>query len=216
MARNTKKRKCTGHTTNGEPCDAWAIRGGTVCVTHGGAAPQTKRAASKRLALDAAQRMVLLAGVDQDPIEHLLECLQHAAQLVKVWGVMVAALDDTAEAEAREQKRLRGELHYSPAPEDSFDGLSVSTNERLLGFNYRGEAQIHPFMVEFEAAIDRRAKFAKMCMDAGIAERQIQMVEAQVEMTQRALEAALEAAGLDKAGRQEARREFARHLRVVG
>ncbi len=31
------------------PCKKWAIKGGSVCVNHGGSTPQVKKAASKRL-----------------------------------------------------------------------------------------------------------------------------------------------------------------------
>lgn len=41
---------CTAHRSDGQPCRAYAIHGGTVCVAHGGAAPQVKRAAAERLA----------------------------------------------------------------------------------------------------------------------------------------------------------------------
>ena len=43
-------RRCTA-TANatGERCRRYAIAGGTVCPTHGGSAPQVKRAAAMRL-----------------------------------------------------------------------------------------------------------------------------------------------------------------------
>lgn len=41
--------RCTAKNGRGEPCKAQAIRGGNVCVTHGGAAPQVKAAAEARL-----------------------------------------------------------------------------------------------------------------------------------------------------------------------
>lgn len=44
-----EERKCKAVKRNGEPCKSFAIRGGTVCVYHGGASPQVKKAAQKRL-----------------------------------------------------------------------------------------------------------------------------------------------------------------------
>lgn len=41
--------KCLGTNRNGKPCGRDAIKGGTVCNMHGGAAPQVRRAAALRL-----------------------------------------------------------------------------------------------------------------------------------------------------------------------
>lgn len=43
------KRPCSASRTNGEPCGNSAIRGGTVCVAHGGRAPQVRAKANQRL-----------------------------------------------------------------------------------------------------------------------------------------------------------------------
>lgn len=40
---------CTAKRSNGQPCKASAIRGGRVCVTHGGSAPQVRDAARRRI-----------------------------------------------------------------------------------------------------------------------------------------------------------------------
>lgn len=49
--------KCTAKSSRtGEPCQKWAIQGGTVCNTHGGAAPQVKKAARERIQ-DAADEV---------------------------------------------------------------------------------------------------------------------------------------------------------------
>jgi hypothetical protein len=46
----THSRKCTAHSSRtGKPCQQYAIKGATVCKTHGGAAPQVKRKAEERL-----------------------------------------------------------------------------------------------------------------------------------------------------------------------
>lgn len=45
-----ERQKCTAKSSRtGNPCQKWPINGGTVCRTHGGAAPQVKAAAEKRL-----------------------------------------------------------------------------------------------------------------------------------------------------------------------
>lgn len=53
MARKLRKGRdrCTGHRRDGKPCEAPAIPGGLVCLSHGGSAPQVRL---------AAERMVLL------------------------------------------------------------------------------------------------------------------------------------------------------------
>lgn len=45
MARVRQARRCSARRTNGEPCRAFAIVGGTVCRAHGGTAPQVSHAA---------------------------------------------------------------------------------------------------------------------------------------------------------------------------
>lgn len=84
--------KCTAHRTDGAPCQSWAIKGGTVCRSHGGSAPQVRRAATERLqeARDKALELVVgyidsrkmdpstaLAAVDK--ITKLVELLEGRA-----------------------------------------------------------------------------------------------------------------------------------------
>ena len=47
-----ESRQCSAHRTDGsgERCKKAAIKGGTVCATHGGRAPQVQRSAKERLA----------------------------------------------------------------------------------------------------------------------------------------------------------------------
>lgn len=65
-------QKCSARKGDtGEPCKAWAIQGGNVCVYHGGKAPQVREAARRRLealvplALDALTD--LIEGKAHDP-----------------------------------------------------------------------------------------------------------------------------------------------------
>ena len=111
---------------------------------------------------------------------------------------------------------MRGELHYEHV-ERSQQGeiLTVMTSERLLGFNYRGEASIHPFVEQYERAMERVAKFAKLAVDAGVDQMRIELEAKQVDVAVRAFEAMLEDLQLTSEQRQEARETYARHLRAV-
>lgn len=65
ISRTPWSQRCTATAKgSGQRCQHYAIRGGTVCYQHGGAAPQVKRKAAERLteARDLA-------------IERLKECL---------------------------------------------------------------------------------------------------------------------------------------------
>jgi hypothetical protein len=42
MARKRQARRCTARRTDGDPCEAFAILGGTVCAAHGGSAPRVR------------------------------------------------------------------------------------------------------------------------------------------------------------------------------
>ena len=65
--------RCSAHRSrDGQPCQAWAVRGGSVCVAHGGAAPQVRLAAQRRLAIEAWERgyFRLVARVVSGDLSH--------------------------------------------------------------------------------------------------------------------------------------------------
>lgn len=210
--------KCSAKSKQtGERCKQYAVKGGTVCRFHGGKAPQVKKAAEVRAAKISAeaqaQRMLTRAGVDADPIEHLLESLHRAAALVEVWGAMVAELDDIAEREAAERE-TRGELGYEEDtnPKSPYE-LHVRSKDRLLALDRHGQAGVHPYVTEYQTALERRAKFAKLCIDAGVAEREVRLYEQQVEIAHGAFEAGLAALELTEEEKQKARQAYADRLR---
>ena len=72
--------QCTAHRQDGQRCRANAIRGGTVCYVHGGAAPQVKRKAAERIAeardLATSALTRLLASGDVDTKVALDACVK--------------------------------------------------------------------------------------------------------------------------------------------
>lgn len=156
-----------------------------------------------------------------DPIDHLLDSLYRASQLVHVYGIMCAEIDNGAD-EQLSDKQTRGELGYEIVEEVVGDSgrtverFIVRSREKLMALNKHSEAQLHPFLVAYTEALRDRARFAKMAIDAGIAEMQMELVERQVDMAQEALEATIVEMKLDKAARRAFVESYARNLRDIG
>jgi hypothetical protein len=124
-----ESRRCTAHSSQtGEPCKKAAIRGGTVCASHGGQAPQVKKTARERLealidpAIDAL-RDVLQRGLDigetpsavRAALGILDRCGFHPSQCVELTGegggpVEVARLNHHLDCLSVEEKETLVEL----------------------------------------------------------------------------------------------------------
>lgn len=62
-------QKCTANRTDGEPCQAWAVKGTNVCQAHGGSAPQVKKKAQERI--DDEYKEMLPKALDE--LKRILE-----------------------------------------------------------------------------------------------------------------------------------------------
>lgn len=74
-------RRCTARRTNGEPCRRIAIRGGTVCPTHGGSTGHVKAKARVRLEMAAdrmAKELLSIATADDAPAAVKLAAIRDA------------------------------------------------------------------------------------------------------------------------------------------
>lgn len=157
--------RCSAHRTNGDPCKAYAVRGATVCVTHGGAAPRVREAAARRVAEEkAAVKMRLFAApVDIDPANALLELVQWTAGEVRYWRVEVARIaeDDTASLTWGQTKAEQGVGPQGP--------VDTRTTEAVPPVAYR----------MLTDAQDRLAKYAAAALRAGVEERRVRLAEDQ-------------------------------------
>lgn len=69
-------RTCKAKKTNGQPCPNYAMHGQLVCHSHGGRAPQNKRAAEQRIEVEEAQRQVakIISQIaDAPPLESITD-----------------------------------------------------------------------------------------------------------------------------------------------
>jgi hypothetical protein len=159
-----------------------------------------------------AERMVARSGVDADPIEHLLDSLHLAATLVSVWGQMVAKLDSRGADQTWERDGIRGELGYERDPDLARRPLRPLKG-RAARPELEGPGAVHPYVVEYHAAIERRGKLAKLCIDAGVAQRQIEIVESQAKLIAQVLRGVLTELGV--VDRPEVPEVVRRHLTLV-
>lgn len=116
MTEPMKPRRCTAHTGSGNQCRRAPIRGGTVCPSHGGRAPQVKAAAERRhaaQALEADARAVLAFEAVEpiaDPVLALAELAAEVRATLRALGQRVNALQDPRYVSPMGTEQTRAEL----------------------------------------------------------------------------------------------------------
>jgi hypothetical protein len=86
-------RRCTATARRtGSRCKRAAVAGATICISHGAAAPQVRRAASQRVALHHAAQL-LRTDVAADPAEVLVAAVRASAALLGAAEAAVKADD---------------------------------------------------------------------------------------------------------------------------
>ena len=106
----TDTPRCSARRRDGRQCSRRPILGGTVCWTHGGSAPQVRRAADRRLEQAAMARQVEAWGgrMEISAPEALMELVQAKAAEVAYWNRRVAALDESDRAGLLVSKEEQG------------------------------------------------------------------------------------------------------------
>jgi len=89
----THSRRCTAHSARtGQPCQKWAIKGATVCRTHGGAAPQVKAKAEQRLRqmVDPMLDKLHALAMQTDNLKVAADCVRDALDRAGIGEVVQA------------------------------------------------------------------------------------------------------------------------------
>lgn len=172
----------------GEPCGNRPMRGATVCRMHGGSSQAVRRKAAQRVAATEARRMAMRLGgaLEVHPLDALLRAVWEAAHNVEVYRSLVATLEP-AVGEADERVVAVGER-------DIYSSRGVT----------HVPARPHIFVVMYDAALERLAKFSKMCLDAGVDERRVRIAEQDGRRIAEVVAAALEASDASPEGRRAA------------
>jgi hypothetical protein len=121
-----------------------------------------------------------------------------------VMGVPVEM--DPADALCKCVALAAGEVAYCTAKVQALDHAD------MIETDHRGRRQMHLWIRERRKCMDRLARFAKMALDAGVAEREIALAEAQAEMVASVLTAVMDEVGLTEKQRERLQEVLPRHL----
>ncbi len=201
---------CRAHLTSDgvTPCKQSPINGAAVCRSHGGASRVARVKAEERRALMAAQGEIatLMRECDipeQHPVEGLLE-------VVRVSGAMMRLLTLKV-GELREEPELEEVL-----VEGAGGALSTrlrARGEAFWGLNHLDEMTPHIYVQMLRTWADRYERACKTALEAGVAERQVQIAERQGELFAAAIRGIL--TDLDVINHPEATAIVRRHLTAL-
>ena len=194
-------RRCTARSgRTGERCKKAAIKGATVCGTHGGKAPQVKAAAKRRIEGQAAELAVVTYGLPREvaPDVALLEEVHRTAGHVAWLAEVVGQLEHG--------EVTWGLVEETDAPPGENGGGGVTTKHK---------ASVNVWVKLYQ---DERRHLAAVCRDAlaaGIAERQVRLAEQQGALLAGAVNRILDGLGLSPAQRELVSVVVPRELRAI-
>jgi hypothetical protein len=178
---------CTAHNAKtGKPCKKPPMAGATVCLSHGGKAPQVKDAAARRAQEREARALAtrMIGEVDlkayADPFDALEFVTSYSYAFAERLARIVAAIPD-------DQLRYQGKL----------------------GEQLRGE------VTAVQRALADAGRVATDSLKLGLAERRAKLQEHTVDVIEQALRAAIEASGADLDGQGRALSVLHRELRQI-
>lgn len=179
---------CGARTRSGRPCRRRAGAGTDHlgygrCSLHLGSTRTGRVHAAREEAKAAA--VVMGAPLDIDPHEALLHCIRITAGEVAYATAMV------------------GDLDVDQAVDELVTTSTRSTADGTTTEETRRPKELHVWIRVRQDAVDRLARYSKMALDAGVAERQVRLAERYGTSIARLLGGVLE--GLELSPEQQAR-----------
>lgn len=193
-------RPCKGHHSvnhpePGTPCTGAAMIGQEVCHSHGGRAPQNRRAAQARIAEEQAEKVLRRFGepVDTTPSEALLDTVRWTAGYVAWLRRKVAEVDD-------DDALIWGVTRNKSGGEDH--GLTE-------------EAKPNAWLALLGEWHDKLVKVCAETLRAGVEERRVRLAESQGEMVAEVIRAILTDLKLTPAQEERVAEIVPLHLRRI-
>lgn len=199
--------KCRGTNRAGEPCKLPPMKGGVVCASHGGKAPQTRRKAELRLVEEKALKAVSAMGSWSPVTDPLSALADVAGEVTAVKDFLRGLVDGIVERQNRAEAAGPGgaALVGSSLGDTSLRTLDDKSAEQM-------RAEFTAYMAMLKMCVDTLGSIAKLNID----ERMARIDEARAAMIGEALRRAFAEAGLSGEAHTRGMASFARHLRVVG
>lgn len=181
-------QKCTARrTTDGKPCKRYAIEGGSVCPSHGGAFP----AVQKRALVRAELASWGLGDTTLDPGDTLMRLHSQSAARAELYAGLLQEAFDAKQAE----DLIAGSSGFRMP-----SGIAALIGHRFAVDNQGNRVPIQEAirgLAELEAQErDRCANFAMKCVQAGLREREVRLAEEDAARMHKALMVALAFAGI--------------------
>lgn len=179
-------KRCNGTSkASGERCPMWAIKGGTVCYHHGGAAPQVKAAAEVRLRtrkIEAdANRDLAYIGLEpvEDPLAELSKLAGASQALMEALGARVNSLTELEHFDAKNSPAIKAEVQM------------------------------------YERAMDRTHRLLDSLVKHGYMERQMQLQESEAMLVSGILKRVIASLGLTPDQQKQAQQMLAEEFRAL-
>lgn len=193
----------------GEPCQKQAGWGTTHpgyghCKFHGGSTPNGVKMAAKLQAAVNGEWIAQVMGFPEhvDPFDALLEAIWIAKGEVTYCSQRIAELDE-------------GDAVVLLEEVTQTTGVVRGETEESISVKKSSAAELNVWIRTRQEAVDRMARYAKMAIDAGIAERQVVLAERVGGMIGRLVAAVLDDLGLSEGQRELAPVVVRRHLTAI-
>jgi hypothetical protein len=197
-------RKCSARRSDGGLCEKFAMSGQRVCRKHGGAAPQARAAAERRVVEGKARAVMVTYGgkIETTATEALLEEVQRTAGHVAWLGDRVREIESEA----------------AVAGSDGEHPLVWGVTKSKSGGEDRGVTEEAVPSVWLKLYQQERTHLVRVCSEAiraGIEERRVRLAEAQGALIAQAIRSIL--GDLQLSPEQQARvsEVVPRHLRAL-
>jgi len=191
--------KCAGHAkSSGKQCTAWPIRGGKVCVKHGGKAGQVRAAATRRLQEQAAELAVATYGLplDVSPTDALLDEVKWTAGHVAWLRARVQEMETDAPSWGKTKREDHGATE--------FPGINQT------------ESAVPPVLLDlYQRERKHLVDVCRAALAAGVEERRVRLAESQGQLLAQVIKSIL--GDLDLTPEQSAKVSeiVPRHLRAI-